>query len=70
MMAAKNVDDFTPRMFEAINGMLLDVLAAVARKDYGDRRRRQARAKPKPRRKAFTRAARRTWSGMATSRAS
>jgi hypothetical protein len=33
---------FTGRMFEAINGMLLDMLAAVARKDYVDRRRRQA----------------------------
>lgn len=29
-------------MFVAINGMLLDMLAAVARKDYEDRRRRQA----------------------------
>jgi DNA invertase Pin-like site-specific DNA recombinase len=29
-------------LFEAINGMLLDMLAAVARKDYVDRRRRQA----------------------------
>ena len=29
-------------MFEAINGMLLDMLAAGARKDYDDRRRRQA----------------------------
>jgi hypothetical protein len=27
-------------MFEVINSMLLDVLAAVARKDYDDRRRR------------------------------
>ncbi|MEM7675613.1 MAG: recombinase family protein [Myxococcota bacterium] len=35
-------DDFTNRMFAAINAMLLDVLAAVARKDYEDRRRRQA----------------------------
>jgi DNA invertase Pin-like site-specific DNA recombinase len=42
MMATSNRDDFTARMFEAINGMLLDVLAAVARKDYDDRRRRQA----------------------------
>ena len=36
-------------MFEAINGMMLDMLAAIARKDYEDRRRRQyqgqARAK-------------------------
>jgi DNA invertase Pin-like site-specific DNA recombinase len=29
-------------MFAAINGMMLDMLAAVARKDYDDRRRRQA----------------------------
>ena len=35
-------DEFTSRMFAAINGMMLDVLAAVARKDYEDRRRRQA----------------------------
>lgn len=35
-------DDFTARMFAAVNGMMLDVLAAVARKDYEDRRRRQA----------------------------
>lgn len=35
-------DDFTARMFAAVNGMMLDVLAAVARKDYDDRRRRQA----------------------------
>ncbi len=35
-------DEFTARMFEAINGMLLDMLAAIARKDYTDRRRRQA----------------------------
>ena len=39
---AAPADDFTARMFGAINGMLLDVLAAVARKDYDDRRRRQA----------------------------
>jgi DNA invertase Pin-like site-specific DNA recombinase len=42
MMAAKVGDEFTGRMFEAINSMLLDMLAAVARKDYDDRRRRQA----------------------------
>lgn len=41
-MLAVPADDFTGRMFEAINGMMLDVLAAVARKDYEDRRRRQA----------------------------
>jgi DNA invertase Pin-like site-specific DNA recombinase len=41
-MATKSTDEFTGRMFQAINGMLLDMLAAVARKDYDDRRRRQA----------------------------
>jgi DNA invertase Pin-like site-specific DNA recombinase len=41
MMATDRVDEFTARMFEAVNGMMLDVLAAVARKDYEDRRRRQ-----------------------------
>lgn len=35
-------DEFTARMFDAINGMMLDMLAAIARKDYSDRRRRQA----------------------------
>jgi len=35
-------DDFTQRMLSAINSMMLDMLAAVARKDYEDRRRRQA----------------------------
>lgn len=34
-------DDFTARMIAAINDMLLDMLAAIARKDYEDRRRRQ-----------------------------
>jgi DNA invertase Pin-like site-specific DNA recombinase len=42
MMMIKEADDFTSRMFAAINGMLLDMLAAIARKDYEDRRRRQA----------------------------
>jgi DNA invertase Pin-like site-specific DNA recombinase len=39
---AAPADEFTGRMFAAINAMLLDMLAAVARKDYTDRRRRQA----------------------------
>lgn len=42
MMATADADAFTARMFEAINGMMLDMLAAVARKDFEDRRRRQA----------------------------
>ena len=47
MMATSTADEFTSRMFEAINGMLLDMLAAVARKDYVDRRRRQAQGQAK-----------------------
>ena len=47
-MTTGNGDEFTARMFDAINGMLLAMLAAVARKDYEDRRRQAqgtARAK-------------------------
>jgi len=35
-------DEFSARMLDAINGMMLDMLAAIARKDYEDRRKRQA----------------------------
>ncbi|MCY0855748.1 recombinase family protein [Cupriavidus sp. D39] len=35
-------DEFTASMLQALNGMMLDMLAAIARKDYVDRRRRQA----------------------------
>ncbi len=41
-MTVSASDDFTGRMLDAVNAMLLDMLAAVARKDYDDRRRRQA----------------------------
>lgn len=34
-------ESFTARVLDALNAMLLDVLAAAARKDYEDRRRRQ-----------------------------
>jgi DNA invertase Pin-like site-specific DNA recombinase len=40
-MMIKPDDAFTARMFEALNSMMLDMLAAIARKDYDDRRRRQ-----------------------------
>lgn len=46
-MLAAPADEFTGRMFAAVNGMMLDVLAAVARKDYEDRRRRQAQGQAK-----------------------
>ena len=41
IMAAP-VDEFTARMFSAINGMMLDMLAAISRKDYTTRRERSA----------------------------
>ncbi|WP_182177882.1 recombinase family protein [Methylobacterium radiotolerans] len=47
MMATAGADEFTTRMLEALNGMMLDVLAAVARKDFEDRRRRQAQGQAK-----------------------
>jgi DNA invertase Pin-like site-specific DNA recombinase len=40
MLTQERGQDLTSRIFEAINDMLLDMLAAVARKDYEDRRRR------------------------------
>ncbi len=42
-IALKSFDgtEFTASILQAVNGMLLDMLAAVARKDYEDRRRRQ-----------------------------
>lgn len=46
-MLAAPQDEFTGRMFGAVNSMMLDVLAAVARKDYADRRRRQAEGQAK-----------------------
>ncbi|MBM1169628.1 recombinase family protein [Microvirga arabica] len=46
-MVSTKTDDFTARMFDAINGMMLDMLAAVARKDYEDRRRRMAQGQAK-----------------------
>jgi DNA invertase Pin-like site-specific DNA recombinase len=46
-MLTTPADEFTGRMFAAVNAMMLDVLAAVARKDYADRRRRQAEGQAK-----------------------
>ncbi|WP_110644110.1 recombinase family protein [Salinicola sp. CPA57] len=40
-MAPSAADEFTARMLDAINDMMLDMLAAIARKDYEDRRHRQ-----------------------------
>lgn len=40
-MLAKANDETTARMIDALNGIMLDLLAAITRKDYTDRRRRQ-----------------------------
>jgi DNA invertase Pin-like site-specific DNA recombinase len=41
-LSAQMTDEFTSSMLKAINNMMMDMLAAIARKDYQDRRRRQA----------------------------
>ena len=40
-MMVQAADEMTGRMMDAMNAMMLDMLAAIARKDYIDRRRRQ-----------------------------
>jgi DNA invertase Pin-like site-specific DNA recombinase len=39
---ANTADEFTSRMFESINAMMIDMLAAISRKDYITRRERAA----------------------------
>lgn len=41
-LGGENGDEFTFRMQEAANRMMLDMLAAISRKDYEQRRQRQA----------------------------
>lgn len=41
-LSSQMTDEFTGSMIKAINNMMMDMLAAIARKDYQDRRRRQA----------------------------
>lgn len=40
-MREESSDEFTNRMLNAVNNMMLDMLAAIARKDYEQRRERQ-----------------------------
>jgi DNA invertase Pin-like site-specific DNA recombinase len=47
MLLNGSKDDFSGRMLSALNGMMMDMLAAIARKDYEDRRRRQAEGQAK-----------------------
>lgn len=42
-------DEFTGRMLDAVNNMMLDMLAAIARKDYEQRRERQSQGIAKAR---------------------
>ncbi|WP_348271114.1 resolvase [Aurantimonas sp. Leaf443] len=62
-------DGFTMRMFDAVNSMMLDMLAAIARKDYEERCRRvlegQALARAEGRYKGRPEDARRN-AGIAT----
>lgn len=39
--APQITDEFTRSIIKAVNGMMMDMLAAIARKEYKDRRRRQ-----------------------------
>lgn len=41
-MSAGDGQEITDRILDAINRMMVDMMAAIARKDYEDRRRRQA----------------------------
>ncbi|MFP4147767.1 MAG: recombinase family protein [Halorhodospira sp.] len=40
-LTAASDDEFTARMLDAVNGMMLEMMAAIARKDYEQRRERQ-----------------------------
>lgn len=52
---SNTTDDFTGRLFEGINSMMLDMLAAISRKDYEDRRRRQQQGIEKAKEKGLYR---------------
>ena len=41
-LSGNAADEFTARMLDAVNRMMLDMVAAIARKDYEQRRQRQA----------------------------
>lgn len=49
-MVEAAADDITSRVFAAINAMMIDMMAAFARKDYEDRRRRQSEGQEKAKR--------------------
>ena len=41
-LSKREGDEFTDRMLDAVNNMMMDMVAAIARKDYEQRRQRQA----------------------------
>ena len=41
-LSAGDADEFTSRMLDAVNRMMMDMVAAISRKDYEQRRERQA----------------------------
>ena len=41
-LSKREGDEFTDRMLDAVNNMMMDMVAAIARKDYEQRRERQA----------------------------
>lgn len=49
-MKASAQDEFTSRMLSAINAMMIEMMAAIARKDYEQRRERQAQGIAKAKR--------------------
>lgn len=59
-------DELINRMLAAINGMMLNMLPAIARKDYEDRRRRQKQGIAKSKAEGVTVPAQymRTWSDL------
>src|SRR6056297_166882 len=50
-LSKRQGDEFTARMLDAVNRMMLDMVAAIARKDYEQRRQRQAQGIEKAKRK-------------------
>ena len=50
-LSGNSSDEFTARMLDAVNRMMLDMVAAIARKDYEQRRERQAQGIEKAKKK-------------------
>lgn len=55
MLVSADQDDISRRLLDAINAMMLDMLAAIARKDYDTRRHRQMQGMQKAKEKGLYR---------------